>query len=82
MRTIGPLLKQLRQEKNVTQKELAKAVGAFPQFISNVESGFCGLPAQKIKRAARFLRVNPEILISAQVEDYAYELVRKVRGAG
>lgn len=56
----GATLRQLRLNKDVTQSELATAIGyANPSSIVNIERGIKPLPDGKLLKAARYLDVPP-----------------------
>lgn len=63
------MLKQLREKAGLTQAEVAKGLGwSTPQFVSNIERGKAMLPLTKINRAAKILKVNPEVFVDAHIE--------------
>ena len=59
-RIFGENLRRIRQAKNITQDELAKALGYINRSsINKIESGRSDMPRSKIEQAARFLGVSP-----------------------
>src|SRR5699024_9143753 len=66
MSPFGEYLRQLRKEKKVTQRRLAKLVGIDFTYISKIENGSMNPPAEdKIIRIAEVLDVEPDKLILA-----------------
>jgi transcriptional regulator with XRE-family HTH domain len=62
----GELLRNLRKQRRVTQRQLADQVGIDFTYISKIESGTMDPPAEdKIIRIAEVLLVEPEGLILA-----------------
>ena len=61
---IGSKIKQLRQELNLTQDELAQAAGTTKQTIHKYETGIiANIPASKIKLIADKLGTTPAYLM-------------------
>ena len=59
----GRLIRQLRLNKEMTQAELATAVGfKHPHSIAHIESGYRALTDGKLIKAARYLGVRPEAI--------------------
>jgi transcriptional regulator with XRE-family HTH domain len=57
----GRLIRQLRLNKEMTQAELATAVGfKHAHSIAHIESGYRALTDGKLIKAARYLGVKPE----------------------
>ncbi|MDF2719770.1 MAG: transcriptional regulator, family [Paenibacillus sp.] len=66
MSGFGELLRSLRKQHKVTQRQLATLVGIDFTYISKIESGTMDPPAEdKIIRMAEVLHVEPEELILA-----------------
>jgi len=62
----GELLRNLRKQRKVTQRQLAERVGIDFTYISKIESGTMDPPAEdKIIKIAEVLREQPEELILA-----------------
>lgn len=67
-----------------TQKELTNMVmgeSDYGQFFWNIEKGLAGLPPKHILMTSKILKITPEILINALVEDYRQSLVDFIREA-
>ncbi|MEF3305785.1 helix-turn-helix domain-containing protein [Paenibacillus sp. GYB003] len=64
MSEFGELLRSLRKQNKITQRQLASLVGIDFTYISKIESGTMDPPAEdKLIRMAEVLRVEPEELI-------------------
>ncbi|GAA3405829.1 helix-turn-helix domain-containing protein [Paenibacillus hodogayensis] len=64
MSEFGELLRSLRKQHKITQRQLAALVGIDFTYISKIESGTMDPPAEdKIIRIAEVLQVEPEQLI-------------------
>ena len=60
---IGAFLKLTRQEKDLTQKEVADAVGVSEGTVSRWESGKIGnMRRDKIEALAKVLDIDPTII--------------------
>ena len=60
---MGKALRDLRIEQDVTQSELAQAIGFRNQSnVSQIERGLKGITKSKLLKAARYLGVRPESL--------------------
>jgi transcriptional regulator with XRE-family HTH domain len=58
--TVGERIRERRRSLNMTQNELAKAIGVTYQLISNYEHGVViDIPTSKIKLMASALRCDP-----------------------
>lgn len=64
MSEFGGMLRSLRKQHKITQRQLAALVGIDYTYISKIESGTMDPPAEdKIIRMAELLHVDPEELI-------------------
>ena len=62
--TIGKRIKQIREDKGLTQTALAKAVGIAPQTVFKYEKDILtDLPLDKIEKMAAALGVSPACLV-------------------
>ncbi len=58
MTPFGEHLRKLREERNVTQKEMARAIGISPAYLSALEHGKRGLPSWPMQqRIVGFLNI-------------------------
>jgi HTH-type transcriptional regulator, competence development regulator len=63
--TFGQILKELRRNKNISQRELADKVGVDFSYISKVENDRLGAPsAETIIKISNILDMPSEILLS------------------
>lgn len=70
-------LKQIREEKGITQKELAHACRfEQAQSISNIERGNCKLPEHHFATFSRLLGVPLDTMIEIRTNDYRAELTK------
>ncbi len=60
---IGAFLKRLRNEKGITQEQLAEMIGVKPAHISNIESGKKPFSFNVFVRLYTALKVNPDSLL-------------------
>jgi transcriptional regulator with XRE-family HTH domain len=60
---VGERLRTLREERRMTQVELAEALGTHQASLSQVERGIRGLTLQQVVKIARALRVSPDRLL-------------------
>ena len=85
---ISDRLKEAREAKNKTRRDLATAVGVSSAAISQWESGETkSIAAENLLRTAKFLNVRPDWLVfgtgtmdspSAPAEDLNSELMKKI----
>jgi transcriptional regulator with XRE-family HTH domain len=67
---LGRKIKYLRELNNITQMELAKALGyESTGTISQIENGERGMKAEKMVLAANFLGIPLEVLAGGSVMD-------------
>lgn len=72
--TIGERIKQLREERDITQTELANAVGASKQTIYKYEKGIVtNIPSEKIELIATYFSVSPAYLMGWTDEPVGFE---------
>lgn len=62
-RELGERVAQLRREQNLTQAQLAEAIGTTQQQIASYEVARLRVPASMLPRLARALGVSIEVLI-------------------
>lgn len=61
----GPILRRFRQEKNLSQEELAARLDVSPSFISRMESDLKKPSLEMIFRLSGALSIKPHELIKA-----------------
>ena len=67
-----------RKKKNLTQKELANALGFSGQFMGRIEKNEVDLPPHLIKQCAKALGIRPIVLIDFYTLKFSHDLKRKV----
>ncbi len=67
MRKVGEVIKELREENNISQKTLAKAIGVGQATISEWENGIYEPTASAIRAIAKFFNITTDFLL--QVND-------------
>lgn len=61
---VGERIKNIREEKKITQEELAKQIDSTKQTIYKYENGIItNIPSDKIEKIAEFLEVTPSYLM-------------------
>lgn len=60
---IGARVRTLRQEKDLTQTELAKTLGTTQTAVSEIEHGNRGLTVQQLVKLARALKTSPDAIL-------------------
>jgi len=61
--TIGENIKRLREDKNMTQEDLAQILGVTSSNISQIESGDRGLNISKAQKIAQALGITIDELV-------------------
>ena len=70
-RTAGLWLKELRQKRGLSQRELANLVGAdYYTFISQLETGRGRIPPDRYRQWAQALGVEPTEFVSTLMQYY------------
>lgn len=67
----GKRLKQLRQEKNLTQDKLAKKIGVTGRHVGKYETGMSFPSFEALKKIAEVLGVPISYLLEENVDDLA-----------
>jgi transcriptional regulator with XRE-family HTH domain len=62
-REIGERVKMLRQAREMTQAQLAKAIGTHAPNISSIEHGLRGVSIQQVVKISKALEVSPEEIL-------------------
>jgi transcriptional regulator with XRE-family HTH domain len=82
---IGGRLRAIREERRITQVELAKMLGMHQASLSQIERGIRGLTLQQTVKLARGLRVSPDKLLGigtsngSQATPRNEKLMRRIR---
>lgn len=74
MAQFGEILAELRQDKKLTQKELAKAVFVTPGTISNYENGVHFPDVEKLIVLADFFHVSTDYLLGRSRVPFAADI--------
>lgn len=78
---IGERIKFYREDRGLTQEQLAEAIEVSPQYISDLERGVVGISIPTLKRLCAHLCVSSDrILFDRQTETYAAAIGEKCRG--
>jgi transcriptional regulator with XRE-family HTH domain len=65
-KTLGRRIKQLRKDKQLTQKQLAKEIGSSPGQLNKYESGLNTPPVDKLLMLAEVFECSLDYLIAGQ----------------
>jgi transcriptional regulator with XRE-family HTH domain len=65
---VGAKISELRQERDVSQRALAEAVGLDPSGMSRIESGERGLAVDELVAIAAFFGVTLDMLLRRDVD--------------
>jgi transcriptional regulator with XRE-family HTH domain len=80
-REAGKWLKDLRERRNLTQRELAAAVGIdYYTFISQLEVGRGRIPPDRYERWAKVLEIDPAEFVKKLMRFYDPETYRLLFG--
>lgn len=66
--TVGENIRRIRQERNLTQKQLGEMVGASESYIRAYESGRRNPKPSSLEKIADALSVNPEVLANSDFD--------------
>lgn len=66
--TVGENIRRIRQERNLTQKQLGELVGASEAYIRAYESGRRNPKPSSLEKIADALSVNPEVLENSEFD--------------
>ena len=67
----GTLVKNLRIENNLTQNQVAEALGVTPGYISNVENGRTAMSLRMLTYYARLVGCSLDSLVGELEPDYS-----------
>ena len=67
----GTLVKNLRVENNLTQNQVAEALGVTPGYISNVENGRTAMSLRMLTYYARLVGCSLDSLVGELEPDYS-----------
>ena len=66
--TVGENIRRIRQERNLTQRQLGEMVGASEAYIRAYESGRRNPKPASLEKIANALSVNPEVLANSDFD--------------
>lgn len=66
--TVGENIRRIRQERNLTQRQLGEMVGASETYIRAYESGRRNPKPSSLEKIADALSVNPEVLANSDFD--------------
>ena len=66
--TVGENIRRIRQERNLTQRQLGEMVGASEAYIRAYESGRRNPKPSSLEKIADALSVNPEVLANSDFD--------------
>ena len=77
---IGEQIKLSREDRGMTQEQLAEAIEVSPQYISDLERGVVGVSIPTLKRLCTHLGVSSDrILFDRKTEAYSAAIGEKCR---
>lgn len=77
MAHFGELLSELRQDRNMTQKELGEVICVSPGTISNYENGVHTPDPEKLVLLADFFHVTTDYLLGRTTSDISPEVLQQ-----
>ncbi|PTS99432.1 transcriptional regulator [Pedobacter sp. HMWF019] len=82
MKTTGEIIKQLRLEKNMTQREVSKALKITGPALSKIENGGTSINTNRLKQIAVFFGVSTGYLLDeerpiSEMELLKYRIVQR-----
>lgn len=72
------ILKALREDKDLTQKELASIFNTTQRTISNWESGRNEPPYEMLKRYSSFFNVTTDYILKSAKEETKYNIKNQI----
>ena len=67
---LGENIKKLREARNLSQVDLAKALSVSKQSLSNWENGITKPSVKMLMKIARYFSVTPDYLLDIYCNDY------------
>lgn len=90
MSQIGPFIRQLRENKNMSIRQLAKHTGVSPAYISQIENNYRNNPTQHVLRSIAdglgieynefILQINQLTKTGVEEQRYLYKQERNSQG--
>lgn len=72
------LLKKLRNQFGISQRELSELTGINQQAISNMERSVCSIPVKHFKKLASVFYVEKEVFLNAYLKDKTNGINKKI----
>ncbi len=82
MASFGELLRELREDKRITQKELAQKICVTVGTISNYENDQHLPDIEKLIMLADFFNVSTDYLLGRSISQYSPDIFKKEIAAG
>lgn len=76
MKTIGKIIKQLRLEKNMTQREVSEALQITSPALSKIENGGTSINTYRLKQISVFFGVSIAYLLDEEPSVNEMELLK------
>ena len=82
----GRNLKRIREQRGISAKDFASAIGVLPNYLSNMESGKTGFSPDSLWTVAEALGIEPDLLLrsenrKATIDDIPKSLVEQMVNA-
>ena len=74
-------LRQIREQKNIGQAELAQRIGVSKQLLSGFENGRSGVSHPVLRKIAELLQIAPDQIFSGNNPNYFNEKQKKSLGS-
>lgn len=79
---INEILRDLREDKDLSQKEIARYLGIVQQTYSNYENGYSQIPLQSLVELAKYHNVSIDYLLGVSTFRQPLEELQKVYTLG
>jgi transcriptional regulator with XRE-family HTH domain len=77
MKQVNEIIRGIREDKDLTQKEVADALGVLQQYYSKYEAGEYELPVRHVITLAKYYNVTADYLLGITDYQYSYEELNK-----
>lgn len=78
-KTQAKVIRDNRKRVGLTQAEVASKVKVHTQLISNTERGIASFPVSRVQKLGDALKMKPDKLLEAMIEDVARSMRIKAR---
>lgn len=69
----GSIVKELRNQKGITQEELAEFIGMQPQAIAKIETGRTFVSSETLVKLCNFFEVDPSVFFIKNIATKSQE---------